>query len=65
VAALGSGISMSNAPGVGPAQESATKIFDIIDEKSDIDVRSGKGIKKIESGIIEFVNVDFKYPSRN
>lgn len=44
ISAMGSGSAMSNAPSIGPAQESATKILDIIDEKSLIDVREGKGI---------------------
>ena len=32
LAALGSGISMSNAPSINPAQEAATKILTVIDE---------------------------------
>ena len=32
---------MANAPAAGPAQESASKILGIIDEKSLIDVRKG------------------------
>jgi hypothetical protein len=27
ISALGSGVALSNAPGIGPAQDSATKIF--------------------------------------
>lgn len=34
VAALGSGLAMSNAPDVGRAKDSGAKIFSIIDEKS-------------------------------
>ena len=45
VAALGTGIAMSNCPSIGSAQESASKILNIIDEKSLIDVRDGVGIK--------------------
>lgn len=45
VAALGSGISMSNAPSMSVARASANTIFAIIDEKSQIDIREGKGLK--------------------
>jgi hypothetical protein len=37
----------------------------IIDEKSKIDTRSEEGFKVIKNGEIEFVNAEFKYPSRN
>jgi ATP-binding cassette subfamily B (MDR/TAP) protein 1 len=64
-AAMGSGVSLSNAPSVGKARESASTIFTITDEKSLIDVRNTEGVKEVKRGEIEFVNVDFKYPSRN
>ena len=53
-AALGTGTSLANAPSVSKAKEAAGIIFSIIDEKSDIDTRSHKGIKKITNGAIEF-----------
>ena len=63
-AALGSGVSLSNAPSVGKSRESAKKVFAIIDEKSKVDVRDEKGETEIKRGEIELRNVDFKYPSR-
>jgi ABC-type multidrug transport system fused ATPase/permease subunit len=46
------------------AQEAAIKIFEIIDEKSEIDSRSTEGEMKIASGTITFKSVNFIYPSR-
>lgn len=65
LAALGTGISLSSAPSIGKAKAAATIIFDIIDEPSKIDTRSEEGLKEIKNGEIEFVNAEFKYPSRN
>ena len=65
MAALGTGISLSSAPSIGKAKAAATIIFDIIDEPSKIDTRSEEGLKEIKNGEIEFVNAEFKYPSRN
>lgn len=63
---MGAGIAMSNVPSVQKAKNSAINIFSIIDEKSTLDVRehSGKGIKTISEGKIEFKDVTFSYPSR-
>lgn len=63
---MGAGIALSNMPSVQKAKHSAQNIFGIIDETSTLDVRmtSGKGIKTIESGKIEFKDVTFSYPSR-
>jgi len=65
LAALGTGISLSSAPTIGKAKAAAKIIFDIIDEPSKIDTRSEEGLKEIKNGEIEFVNAEFKYPSRN
>lgn len=46
------------------AQHAATKVFDIIEEESKIDVRKPTGETIIKEGEIELRNVDFKYPSR-
>jgi len=63
---MGAGIAMSNVPSVQKAKSSAMNIFNIIDEKSTLDVRelSSKGIKTISEGKIEFKDVNFSYPSR-
>jgi hypothetical protein len=36
---MGAGVSMANIPSVGRAKASAKKIFNVIDEKSTLDVR--------------------------
>ena len=64
VSALGSGISLSQAPSIGKAKHASKKIFGIIDEPSKIDSRESSGETLIKKGEIEFKNVDFKYPSR-
>lgn len=66
-AAFGIGMSMANIPSVQRAKESARVIFDIIDEKSTLDVRESKTAKlnQVEIGQIEFIDVMFKYPSRS
>lgn len=64
MAAFGCGMHISNAPDVEKAKDSASKIFEIIDEKSKIDVRDTTGIEKIKEGKIEFKGVNFSYPSR-
>lgn len=65
LAALGTGISLSSAPSIGKAKAAASTIFEIIDEPSKIDTRDESGEKVIRHGQIEFINSDFKYPSRN
>lgn len=66
-AAMGIGMSMSNLPSVERAKASAKTIFEIIDEKSTLDVRDGKLAKhqEVNGGSIEFKDVTFKYPSRD
>jgi ABC-type multidrug transport system fused ATPase/permease subunit len=64
MSALGTGMTIANAPSIAKAKAAATKIFEIIDEPSKIDTRDTKGETKIEEGLIEFSLVDFKYPSR-
>jgi hypothetical protein len=54
MAAFGSGMSISNAPDVKKAREAASKIFEVIDEPSLIDVRKSDGHKIIEHGKVEF-----------
>lgn len=44
-AAFGIGMSLSNIPSVSRAKAAAKTIFDIIDEKSTLDVRDGKNAK--------------------
>jgi hypothetical protein len=39
---MGAGMSMSNIPSVVKAKASANKIFEIIDEKSTLDVRDAE-----------------------
>lgn len=64
---MGAGVSMSNIPSVGRAKASAVTIFSIIDDKSQLDVReaSKSAIQKVEVGQIDFVDVNFRYPTRN
>eukprot|EP00347_Sterkiella_histriomuscorum_P018560 403345051 len=64
VAAIGSGISISQAPSVSKAQNAASKVFNIIEEESKIDTRSTEGERIISDGAIELKNVQFRYPSR-
>ncbi len=65
VAAIGTGVSLAQAPSVEKAKKAAKTIFAIIDEPSKIDTRDEKGEKVIKHGEIEFLNADFQYPSRN
>lgn len=53
LSAVGAGMSISHAPSMGKARDSATTVFAIIDEPSQIDVRDTTGIKKVEKGEIE------------
>lgn len=66
-AAFAIGMSLSNFPSVSRAKQSAKTIFDIVDEKSTLDVREGKNarIQEVKSGKIELKDVTFKYPSRD
>ena len=41
-ASMGAGMSISNLPSIQRAKSSARKIFKVIDEKSELDVREGK-----------------------
>ena len=47
IATLTSGIALANAPSVGKSRIAANRVFDVIDEKSLVDVREKKGVKKI------------------
>jgi ABC-type multidrug transport system fused ATPase/permease subunit len=47
------------------AQTAASKIFEIIDESSEIDARSSEGEKKVATGTITLRNVNFVYPSKS
>lgn len=53
---MGAGIALSNVPSVQKAKNSASNIFEIIDDPSTLDVRqqSNNKIKTIEAGSIEF-----------
>lgn len=63
--ALGAGFAMSSVPNATEARESASVIFSMIDEKSEIDIRENEGkVKKVSKGTIEFKNITFNYPSR-
>ena len=64
VSALGSGIAISAAPSMSKAKHAATKVFNIIEDESKIDVRETTGETVIKEGAIELKNVEFKYPSR-
>jgi ABC-type multidrug transport system fused ATPase/permease subunit len=64
MSAIGAGTNASNMPSVSKAKASAKKIFEIIDEKSKVDVRDETGEKVIANGALEFKNVNFIYPSR-
>ena len=50
---------------MGKAKDAAKTIFGIVDEASKIDTRDDKGVKEVKKGEIEFVNAEFRYPSRN
>ncbi len=64
MSAIGAGTNASNLPSVSKAKRSANKIFEIIYEKSKVDVREEKGEKVITEGELVFSNVNFMYPSR-
>jgi ABC-type multidrug transport system fused ATPase/permease subunit len=64
MSAIGAGTNASNMPSVSKAKAAAKKIFEIVDEKSKVDVRDEKGEKVIAAGELEFKNVNFIYPSR-
>ena len=67
ITGFGAGQSFSNIPSVSKAKEAAEFVFDVIDEKSTLDVRDAteKQIMKIEHGAITFNKVNFRYPSRD
>lgn len=67
MAAFGIGGSLSNIPSITKAKDSAKTIFEVIDEKSVLDVRKShvKQTTTIKQCAIEFKNVYFKYPSRD
>lgn len=54
VGAIGSGVSVSQMPSLSKAKDSASKIFGIIEEKSQIDSRTVVGNNKLTKGAIEF-----------
>lgn len=58
----GAGSAFSRAPSKDDAKIAANKIFEIIDEQTQIDVQKEKERKEIALGRIEFVNVSFTYP---
>jgi ATP-binding cassette subfamily B (MDR/TAP) protein 1 len=64
--AFGTGAAFSNIPSMSKAKASAKWIFEIVDEKSTLDVRDAteNQVKKIEHGEISFQDVTFHYPSR-
>lgn len=65
IGAIGSGTSLALMPSIAKAQTSARKIFDIMEEKSEIDARNKLlPPRTIENGEIVLRNVSFKYPSR-
>ncbi len=64
MAAMGTGVTISQAPSIAKAKHAGAKIFDIIDEISKIDSRNPEGETKISDGAIELKKVEFKYPSR-
>ena len=51
---LSSSLTLSQAADVGKGRESARKVFEILDEKSALDIRDAKGQEKVEKGEIEF-----------
>jgi len=50
---------------VTEAKVAASVVFDIIDEQSQVDARKEGKVKGVQKGVIEFKNVEFKYPSRD
>ena len=60
------GAQIANIPSIAKAKAAAVDVFSIIDEKSTLDVRDTEGhdLKVIEKGKIEFVDVNFSYPTR-
>ena len=60
------GAQIANIPSIAKAKAAAVDVFSIIDEKSTLDVRDTEGhdLKVIQKGKIEFVDVDFRYPTR-
>lgn len=67
MSSYGIGSNLSNIPSITRAKESAKNVFDIIDEKSNLDVRKSHPDQKttIEKCEISFNNVSFKYPTRD
>ena len=59
-------MSLSNIPGIAIAKAAANSVFGIIDERSTLDPREGEKarIQRVEQGEIEFIDVNFRYPSR-
>jgi ATP-binding cassette subfamily B (MDR/TAP) protein 1 len=67
MASAATGMSAANVPSVAKAAISASKVFQVIDDKSTLDAREGAKAKvqSVDKGAISFEKVDFKYPSRD
>ena len=64
--ALGAGNATNALPEAGSAKQAAIELFELIDMKSEIDIKDEEGkITKEIVGNIEFRNVSFKYPTRS
>ena len=64
--ALGAGNATNSLPEAGSAYQAALELFELVDMKSEIDIKDEEGkITKEIVGNIEFRNVSFKYPSRD
>ena len=61
------GMQAQNIPSISKAREAAKVIFNIIDEPSalDIDTRNEDTVDEVVSGMIQFKEVSFKYPTRD
>ena len=61
------GMQAQNIPSISKAREAAKVVFNIIDEPSalDIDTRNEDTVDEVVSGMIQFKEVSFKYPTRD
>lgn len=60
-ATMGAGVQMANVPSINRAKDSASAVFELIDEPSTLDIRDADKapLKEIREGEIKFENVNF------
>lgn len=65
ISSVGTGFNLSQQQNVTEAKVAASVVFDIIDEPSKVDSRKKGEVTEVQKGVIEFKDVEFKYPSRD